>query len=184
MCSIQADGNPAEPYTLSSGERSLTLFCTRLIKASRKSALVLIDEPENHLHPRFITLMMQALSRSLQATGSRALLVTHSPFVVREFERSTVKVMKRNRDGVPELYRPAMQTLGGDVSMISDYVFEDTETKKGFEESIDRAMREQSRKHDVDAGDLTSILAAGLGEDAMSYLIARSNSPTEDGTDA
>lgn len=172
-------------YELSSGERSLTLFCSRLMKASRNSALVLIDEPENHLHPRFITLMIQALSRSLQATGSRALLVTHSPFVVREFERSAVKVMKRNANGIPELLRPTMQTLGGDVSMISDYVFEDDEIRKGFEESIDRAIRErQLHTGVVGAKKLAESLAEGLGEDAMNYLFARSEAVTKSTSDA
>lgn len=170
-------------YTLSSGERSLTLFCARLMIASRDSALVLIDEPENHLHPRFITLMVQTLARSLQATGSRALLVTHSPFVVREFERSTVKIMKKSADGVPQIFRPSLQTLGADVSMISDYVFEDEQIRKGFQESIDRAMRTQDLPRSLDRRQLER-LAADLGEDAVSYLIERSESAADEGSNA
>jgi predicted ATPase len=170
-------------YTLSSGERSLTLFCARLMIASRDSALVLIDEPENHLHPRFITLMVQTLARSLQATGSRALLVTHSPFVVREFERSTVKIMKKSADGVPQIFHPSLQTLGADVSMISDYVFEDEQIRKGFQESIDRAMRTQDLPRSLDKSQLER-LAADLGEDAVSYLIERSESAADEGSNA
>lgn len=172
-------------YSLSSGERSLTIFCSRLMSSSLRSALILIDEPENHLHPRFITLMIQALASSLQATGSRALMVTHSPFVVREFERSTVKVMRRNANGTPELLRPSMQTLGGDVSMISDYVFEDVEIRKGFELSIDQAIRaQQFHEREVDAQTLTERLGTGLGEDAISYLIAQSEAATKRMPDA
>lgn len=170
-------------YTLSSGERSLTLFCARLMIASRDSALVLIDEPENHLHPRFITLMVQTLARSLQATGSRALLVTHSPFVVREFERSTVKVMKRSADGIPQIFHPSLQTLGSDVSMISDYVFEDEQIRKGFQESIDRAIRTQQLQRSLDKGEIEK-LAADLGEDAVSYLIERSEDADDGGSNA
>lgn len=170
-------------YTLSSGERSLALFCARLMIASRGGAFVLIDEPENHLHPRFITLMVQTLARSLQATGSRALLVTHSPFVVREFERSTVKVMKTSAEGVPEMFRPSLQTLGADVTMISDYVFEDEQIRKGFQESIDRAIRTQRFQRSLDKGQLES-LAADLGDDAVSYLIERTEAAADEDTDA
>ncbi|MEW9581396.1 ATP-dependent endonuclease [Paraburkholderia sp. DGU8] len=170
-------------YTLSSGERSLVLFCARLMIASRDSALVLIDEPENHLHPRFITLMVQTLARTLQATGSRALIVTHSPFVVREFERSTVKVLKTSPEGFPEMFRPSLQTLGADVAMISDYVFEDEQIRKGFQESIDRAIRVRQLQGDLDGRQIEN-LAASLGEDAVSYLIERSEATTGEAPDA
>lgn len=162
--------NEGQKYSLSSGQRSLVLFCTRLMTASADGALVLVDEPENHLHPYFITLMIQTLARTLQATGSRALVVTHSPFVVREFEKSTVKVMKTSRERVPEIFRPSLQTFGADVSMISDYVFEDEAIRKGFQNSIDRAVRGQKMR-----GDATPLqdLAAGLGEDGLSYLIEK-----------
>ncbi|WP_081247612.1 ATP-binding protein [Variovorax paradoxus] len=168
-------------YSLSSGERSLVLFCTRLMTASRGGALVLVDEPENHLHPSFITLMIQTLARTMQATGSRALVVTHSPFVVREFEKSTVKVMKTTPDGVPEMFRPSLQTLGADVSMISDYVFEDEKIRKGFQASIDRAIR--ARQGRVDAQQLQGM-AAGLGEDGVSYLIEMSGDESGKAFDA
>jgi ABC-type lipoprotein export system ATPase subunit len=172
-------------YELSSGERSLVLFCAKLMKVAKKGALLLIDEPENHLHPKFITLMVQTLSQILLATESRALLVTHSPFVVREFERSTVKILKLASDGTPELFRPAMQTLGGDVSMISDYVFEDENIVKGFELSIDRALRMQDLgDQGVNKRAWAEKLAEELGEDAVSYLLAKSDRLANRGNDA
>lgn len=168
-------------YTLSSGQRSLVLFCTRLMTASAGGALVLIDEPENHLHPRFITLMIQTLARTLQATGSRALIVTHSPFVVREFDKSTVKVMKTSPEGVPEIFRPSLQTFGGDVSMISDYVFEDESIRKGFQNSIDRAIRAQQGRS---GSPQLQGLAADLGDDGLSYLIEKAEAEKRKVSDA
>lgn len=164
-----------QKYALSSGQRSLVLFCTRLMTASADGALVLVDEPENHLHPYFITLMIQALARTLQATGSRALVVTHSPFVVREFEKSTVKVMKISPEGAPEIFRPSLQTFGADVSMISDYVFEDEAIRKGFQNSIDRAVRARQRRGGAKP---LQGLAADLGEDGLSYLIEKTQAET------
>lgn len=168
-------------YTLSSGQRSLVLFCTRLMTASAGGALVLVDEPENHLHPYFITLMIQTLARTLQATGSRALVVTHSPFVVREFDKSTVKVMKTSPEGVPEIFRPSLQTFGGDVSMISDYVFEDEAIRKGFQDSIDRAIRAQQGRS---GSSQLHGLAAGLGDDGLSYLIEKAEAEKRKVSDA
>lgn len=168
-------------YTLSSGQRSLVLFCTRLMTASAGGALVLVDEPENHLHPYFITLMIQTLARTLQATGSRALVVTHSPFVVREFDKSTVKVMKTSPEGVPEILRPSLQTFGGDVSMISDYVFEDEAIRKGFQNSIDRAIRAQQGRS---GSPQLQGLATGLGDDGLSYLIEKAEAEKRKMSDA
>lgn len=91
--------------------------------------------------------------------------------------------MKKSADGVPQIFHPSLQTLGADVSMISDYVFEDEQIRKGFQESIDRAMRTQDLPRSLDKSQLER-LAADLGEDAVSYLIERSESAADEGSNA
>lgn len=157
-------------YSLSSGEKSLLSFCLSTFLLTRGGALVLIDEPENHLHPAFISLLMRTLVSTLLATESRAVVVTHSPFVVREVDRSAVLILKRNTEDLPELYRPSLQTLGGDVSMIVDHVFQDGSIKKAYERRIDAVIAERVAQG---AEIVTADLEVDLGNDGARYLRAQ-----------
>lgn len=157
-------------YSLSSGEKSLLRFCLSTFLLTRGGALVLIDEPENHLHPAFISLLVRILVSTLVATQSRAVVVTHSPFVVREVDRSAVLILKRNMENLPELYRPSLQTLGGDISMIVDHVFQDGTIKKAYERRIDAVIAERIAQG---AEIVTNELEVDLGNDGARYLHAQ-----------
>ena len=129
--------------------------------------MVLVDEPENHLHPAFISILMKVFTSTLVATESRAVVVTHSPFVVRELDREAVMILKQNSEGLPELFHPSLQTLGGDVSMIVDHVFQDNLIKKAFERRIDEVLAENK------AGGLSidiRKIEGYLGNDGARYL--------------
>ena len=138
-----------------------------MILNCKRRSLLLIDEPENHLHPQFISLLMQTLSTALQAVESVAILVTHSPYVVREVEKSAVLILDADESGLPVVYRPTLQTLGGDISLISDYVFGDLDLRKGYQEMIDRVMSDSSSS-DKKAIAIKSL--SGLGGNAVTYL--------------
>jgi ABC-type cobalamin/Fe3+-siderophores transport system ATPase subunit len=158
----------AGTYHISSGQKSVLLFAAHLFEQAALGAFVLIDEPENHLHPRFISILMQMLQRVLIATESRAVVVTHSPYVVREVDKSAVLIMRHDTNGDPALYKTSMQTLGADVSAISDHVFLDTDTRKDYERRID-AMLAQAR----DEGERQQVIdevEASVGRDAEMYI--------------
>lgn len=154
-------------YHLSSGQKSLFCFCAALFLNTSRGSLLLIDEPENHLHPQFITLLMQTLASSLIAKEAKAIVVTHSPFVVREVEKNSVLVLRTDEEGLPAIYKPSLQTFGADISLISDYIFEDVDIRKGYEEKIDDFI--ESPKIQISA-ELLSLLGQTFGSDAMSYV--------------
>lgn len=154
-------------YSLSSGQLSLTFFCASLFLKAKRGTLVLIDEPENHLHPQYITLLMQILASTLIATEARAIVVTHSPFVVREVDSNAVMVVQRDPDNQMAIYQPSLQTLGGDVAMISDHVFGDGNIRKGFEEQIDIYLSAE-RIRSLSDEQLVEITAA-FGMDGARY---------------
>ena len=60
------------------------------------SAVILIEEPENGLHPARIREVMQILREVSKTT--QILLATHSPLVVNELEPDEVTVLTRNGD--------------------------------------------------------------------------------------
>lgn len=153
-------------HPLSSGQRAMICFCFNVVLHCKQRTVLLIDEPENHLHPRFISILMQTLHSVLLATESVAIIATHSPFVVREVDRSGVLILQESNHNIPLLFRPGLQTLGGDVSLISDFVFEDIDLRKGYQESIDQALlacRTAAARKDI----LDQFSALGL--DAAAY---------------
>jgi len=158
----------AGTYRISSGQKSVLLFAAHLFRHASLGALVLIDEPENHLHPRFVSILMQMLQRVLIATESRAVVVTHSPFVVREVDKTAVLIMQPDANGDPGLYRTSMQTLGADVSSVADHVFLDTDTRKDYERRIDamlaQAQNEPERQRVIEE------VEASVGRDAELYV--------------
>lgn len=153
-------------YQLSSGQRSLLLMTAQLFLHGQR-AIVLIDEPENHLHPQYVTLLMRTLQSTLIAMESRAVVVTHSPFVVRELDKGAVQILGKDAAGLPCLYQTTLQTFGGDVGQISEYVFGDREVEKGYEVLIQRALARTSAssRHEV-----ARLVSTSLGDDGELYL--------------
>lgn len=110
---------------LSSGQELYFRFALHLCESIDVGTLVLIDEPENHLHPNFVTDLMALLRDILAQTGSFALIASHSPFVVREVTHDDVVILERGEDGRPLTRSPRLHTLGASVGAVSLYVFGD-----------------------------------------------------------
>ncbi|UUZ55136.1 AAA family ATPase [Massilia sp. H-1] len=88
-------------------------------------SLVLIDEPETHLHPQLISQFMAMLDSILSATDSVAIVATHSPYVVREVPAEQVKIVYHESSGAINVMKPRLKTLGADVGSISASIFAD-----------------------------------------------------------
>ena len=73
-------------------------------------------------------------------------------------------------EDLPELYRPSLQTLGGDISMIVDHVFQDGSIKKAYERRIDAVIAERMAEG---AQIVTNDLVVDLGNDGARYLHAQ-----------
>ncbi|MEK5757114.1 AAA family ATPase, partial [Acinetobacter variabilis] len=69
---------------LSSGHKIVLLILTRLVETVDEATLVLIDEPESHLHPPLLSAFMSALTELLEDRNGVAIIATHSPVVVQE----------------------------------------------------------------------------------------------------
>ncbi|WXG61333.1 AAA family ATPase [Campylobacter concisus] len=55
-----------------------------------EKTLVLLDEPESHLHPPLLSSFMRALSDLLMKNNAVAIIATHSPVVLQEVPKSCV----------------------------------------------------------------------------------------------
>lgn len=73
-------GDILSPTSLSSGEQHiLVLFFTLIFRAPRQTHLVLIDEPELSLHPRWQFSLVDDLLRIRDVSSTDFILASHSP---------------------------------------------------------------------------------------------------------
>jgi putative ATP-dependent endonuclease of OLD family len=66
----------------SSGEREILTYLFGIFALNVRDALIIVDEPELHLHPKWQKTLLQLFVRLAQSTGNQFLLATHSPTFV------------------------------------------------------------------------------------------------------
>lgn len=126
-----------EIFPLSSGQLAFIKFVVQASLFIENGTLVLLDEPETHLHPNFITKFIRTLDQLLKLTGSIAIIATHSAYFVREVPRTQVLVFKEDSNGHVHIQNPRLKTFGADVGSISYFVFEDEITNALVDDLID-----------------------------------------------
>ncbi len=152
-------------YPLSSGQLSIIKFIIQACLFVENGTLVLLDEPETHLHPNFISELVKILDQLLKLTGSVAVIATHSSYFVREVPRTQVLVFKQGADGQVSIQNPRLKTFGADVGAISYFVFED-EITNGLVENILASFPQHPKERKA----LLSDLEAELSADVVMYL--------------
>lgn len=66
----------------SSGERELLTYLFAIFALNVRDALIIVDEPELHLHPKWQKTLLNLFIRLAQSTGNQFLLATHAPTFV------------------------------------------------------------------------------------------------------
>lgn len=162
---------------LSSGHKIVLLTITRLVETVEEKTLVLLDEPEAHLHPPLLSAFIRALSDLLINRNGVALIATHSPVVLQEVPSSCVWMVRRT--GTRTVAdRPDIQTFGENVGLLTREVFGLEVTQSGFHKMLRDAVAQLpnydlvvSRFHD-ELGDEARAIIQGL-------LAARDDSKDE-----
>lgn len=133
---------------LSSGHKIVLLTMTRLVETVEERSLVLLDEPEAHLHPPLLSAFTRALSDLLINRNGVAIIATHSPVVLQEVPRSCVwKLRRSGREIVVE--RPAVETFGENVGILTREIFGLEVTRSGFHRILGTAVSEGSTYEDI-----------------------------------
>lgn len=66
----------------SSGERELLTYLFAIFALNVRDALIVVDEPELHLHPKWQKILLHLFVKLSSSTGNQFLLATHSPTFV------------------------------------------------------------------------------------------------------
>lgn len=158
--------------SLSSGHKAVLLAVTQLVHHVAERTLVLVDEPETHLHPPLLSAFVRVLSDLFNDRNGLAILATHSPVVLQEVPRHCVYKLRRQGTHVTA-ERPRMETYGENVGILTHEVFGLEVTDTGFHRDLNRLVEEE-----LSFDDLVHRFDGRLGAEAR--IIARSLIATRD----
>ncbi|MRC18366.1 AAA family ATPase [Bacillus thuringiensis] len=95
----------------SSGELSMFFRFFKLIDNMVDSSIVLIDEPETHLHPRWIQKYINILNDIFGHYSCHFIIATHSPLIVSDVPSQCIIGLKQKNNNI-EQFKIDEQTLG------------------------------------------------------------------------
>lgn len=126
----------------STGQLQVFTLITHVCAYIHLNSLVVLDEPEIHLHPKLVTEFFVCLGELLSFFKSYALVPTHSPLVIRECVNSNVYLMQRTQDDIAHIGLVPFRTFGQDLTTLYENVFGYQEQKTFFY----RVIKEMSYK--------------------------------------
>lgn len=125
---------------MSSGHTIVLLTITKLVDKVEEKTLVLIDEPESHLHPPLLSAFIRALSNLLLSRNGVAIVATHSPVVLQEIPKSCAwKVTRYGKES--NVARPAIETFGENVGLLTREVFGLEVEKSSFIDILKKSVK-------------------------------------------
>lgn len=96
----------------SSGEKELLTYLLAIFGLNVRDALIVVDEPELHLHPRWQSTLLGLFEQLAMETGNQFLLATHSPvfispasiqYVSRVYSKEQKSdIVRLNNDALPQ----------------------------------------------------------------------------------
>ncbi|WP_394293634.1 AAA family ATPase [Aeromonas rivipollensis] len=134
---------------MSSGHAIVLLSITKLVETVEEKTLVLLDEPESHLHPPLLSAFTRALSDLLVNRNGVAIIATHSPVVLQEVPKSCVSILRRTRL-VSNIERPESETFAENVGVLTREVFGLEVSKSGFHDLLANSVDEGKSYEDIE----------------------------------
>ncbi|SHI31479.1 AAA family ATPase [Clostridium intestinale] len=150
---------------LSSGHMIIMLSLTLLAESIREKTIILIDEPETHLHPPLLSTYIRTLSFLLLKKNAVAIIATHSPIVLQEVPKDCVnKVIRTGEDMSFE--RLILETFATNTDSLTREVFGLEVVKTGFyqliQKEIDDTFDQTLKKFEGKVGFLGQVLMQSL----------------------
>ncbi|WP_440658796.1 AAA family ATPase [Ensifer adhaerens] len=138
----------------STGHKVVMHAIASLVAYTEPKSIVLIDEPETHLHPPLLAAFMHSTRTILRHNDAFAVIATHSPVVAQEtLARHTAIVRRSGRE--TRITSPRIETYGESIGEITNEIFGLTIDATDF--------------HQV----LTRLVEAGLNLDQIENLFDR-----------
>ena len=125
---------------MSSGQTMLTNLIIDITANVRSNCLIMIDEPEVHLHPNAITQIINVVNLVCERFSSCCIMATHSPLVIQSLLSRNVLIMERDIDGMPVVRKMRVESLGENLTTINEEIFSNGQREKYYRRLIKKAV--------------------------------------------
>ncbi|WP_294735731.1 AAA family ATPase [uncultured Pseudomonas sp.] len=113
-----ANGLEKQFLQWSTGHKIVMQILASLAAYTTHSSLILLDEPETHLHPPLLAALMHAIRLILDKRKSFAIVATHAPVVLQETLARHVYTVRRE-GSLTDVYQSRIETFGENISTLS-----------------------------------------------------------------
>lgn len=138
---ILYDENEYSRY--SSGQIIMILILAEVLAYITDESLLIIDEPETHLHPNSISLFVNVINKILKKFDSYAIISTHSPQVVQEVPSKDIIVIERIENS-PITRGLDIETFGENLNAITERIFHTISHDEYYREFLRKLSNERS----------------------------------------
>ncbi|RTE92758.1 chromosome segregation protein SMC [Bradyrhizobium sp. LVM 105] len=157
----------------SSGERELLTYLFAIFALNVRNAVIIVDEPELHLHPRWQTALFALFEKLSKSTGNQFVLATHSPtfispasiqYVSRVYSESQrSNIVRLSAAGLPNAKHlfNIVNTENNERVFFTDTVV----LVEGLHDRIvfERVLDIVAKKHDLNAPSVEVVSIGGKG---------------------
>lgn len=106
----------------STGHKIVMHAAASLVAYTEPKSIVLIDEPETHLHPPLLAAFMHATRTILRHNDAFAVVATHSPVVAQETLARHTTIVRRS-GAETRILSPRIETYGESIGEITNEIF-------------------------------------------------------------
>ncbi|PAE06047.1 hypothetical protein CHI12_18455, partial [Terribacillus saccharophilus] len=127
-CDKSSLDEPIPLSMFSSGELSMFIRLFDLHEYVKDNSIVLIDEPETHLHPLWIRGYIRTLIKLLGDRKCHVIIATHSPLIVSDVTKNCIVALQKNGNSISQVHIDE-KTLGLNYEEVLSDIFYLEESK-------------------------------------------------------
>lgn len=152
---------------LSSGHKVVLKIVSELTAhiSGVEPTLVLIDEPETHLHPPLLAAFLKSVRTCLETFDGYAIIATHSPVVLQETPAKYVQVLRRVADQT-RVVAPSVETFAESIGVITQEAFNLGDGSTDWHETLSALARRNTLE------EIEEAFGRKLGFAARSYVLS------------
>lgn len=158
--------------SLSSGHKIVLSIVANLAAYLQRRSLVLIDEPEAHLHPPLLAALLKSIRSALQRRDSYAVIATHSPVAIQETPARFVRILRRFGE-TTSVKTPSSETFGENIGILTRDVFDLNSSETDYHDVLERLAA------DLTADEVEELFGHRLSFQARSYITSIRQQNTE-----
>ena len=127
--------------------------------------MVLIDEPETHLHPPLLASFLRSIRTCLETFDGYAVIATHSPVVLQETPAKFVRIIRRSADK-NNVVKTEIETFAENIGVITEHVFNLGDGSTVWHETLKSVASRKSLP------EVEKLFGNPLGFAAKSYIVS------------